>query len=277
MKDRSSDCPFCYLVIRSSPGRRVWDQPATVEWKQGGGFYTNSLTEYIAFINPDTTKSPLGSARQLKPQVDMALVKRWINLCEKSHQNTCASKPGPLLTPDNTSGLTVFRVIDVVDSCIVDAEPDMRYIALSYVWGKGFVPGITLVRENVADLYKPGAFHRNEAKLPFTIKEAMQLVGKIGERYLWTDSLCLIQNDTKDLIYGISRMDMVYQCALLTLVVAHGVDANAGLPGLNSNSLVIPRIDDQLKVEVLPGVQMTITKGVYDGFMGTVYRKRGWT
>lgn len=277
VKERSANCPFCYLVICSSPGRAVWDAPATVEWKQEGGFFTNNLTEHIAFLNEDVSTSPHGTARQLKPQIDPGLIKKWIKLCEQNHSDTCKPKTGIVRTPDNPSGLKVFRVIDVVDNCLVNATPGVRYIALSYVWGQNFRPEITLLRENAQQLYTKGSFRDAGRKVPTTIRDAMTLVGKIGERYLWTDSLCLIQDNPPDLVAGISKMDLVYQCGLFTLVAASGIDANAGLPGVNSNSLVIPRIDDQLKVEVLPGIKMTITKGVYDGFMPTAYKKRGWT
>ncbi|KAH9481683.1 hypothetical protein JR316_0006210 [Psilocybe cubensis] len=277
VKERSANCPFCYLVIRSSPGRAVWDAPATVTWKEEGGFFTNNLVEHIAFLNEDTSTSPHGTARQLKPQIDPNLVKKWIKLCETNHRDTCEPKSGIVRTANNPSGLKIFRVIDVIDNCLVNASPGVRFIPLSYVWGNGFKPEVTLVRENVQQMYTKGFFREAGRKVPTTIRDAMTFVAKIGERYLWTDSLCLIQDDPSDLIDGISKMDLVYQCGIFTLVAASGTDANGGLPGVNSNSLVIPRIDDQLKVEVLPGIKMTITKGVYDGFMFTAYRKRGWT
>lgn len=277
VRERSSECPLCYLVIRSSPGRRVWDRQATVEWKQDGGFFTNSLTEYIAFIDDGTATSPLGFASEIKAELDPALIKKWLNLCEQNHRDTCVPKRGPLVGSDNPSGLKVFRLIDVIDNCIVKAAPGMRYVALSYVSGEKFTPLVTLRRENYDMLTSKGALLQLQDKLATTFKDAITLVKNIRERYLWIDSFCLVQDNPQDILYAVGGMDMVYECSLFTLVAASGVDANAGLPGVNSHSLAVPRTHNQLKIEVLPGIKMTINKGVYDGFMGSAYRKRGWT
>ncbi|KAF9561790.1 HET-domain-containing protein [Agrocybe pediades] len=277
VKKRSSNCPFCYLVIRSSPSRAVWDEDCYVTWGEHGGFTTNSVTEYIAFLNAATTSTPLGSARQVEAQVNPALVARWLDLCEKNHGKMCSPRPGPLLTPENQIGLATFRVVDVIDLCLVDATPETRYITLSYVWGDGFEPGIKLTRANADSLYEKGAFRVNEGKLPVTIKHAMEMVRKMGQRYIWIDSLCLKQDDDYDRQHGIAAMDMVYQCAELTLIAAAGTTANYGIPGVLSNSSGDRRVKNQLKVAVLPGIEMTITKDPNTELMWSFHGKRGWT
>lgn len=203
VKTRALKCPFCNLVLCSSPRQAVWDTPAMVEWKKEGGFFTNNMSEYIAFLGAAT--SPHGAARELKPQIDPALIKKWIRICEWKHNDTCSPKTGIVRAPNYPSGLQVFRVIDVIDHCLVNATPGVRYIPLSYVWGPNFKPRVDLQRENVKQLYTKGYFRKEVSKIPLTIKDAMALVGKIGERYLWMDSLCLIQNNPSDLLAGISK------------------------------------------------------------------------
>jgi len=61
----------------------------------------------------------------------------------------------------------------------------------------------------------------------------MDLVSAIGERYLWVDSLCLIQDDPADMKNGIDHMDLVYEGAIMTIIAAIGNHINAGLPGLH--------------------------------------------
>ncbi|KAH9481717.1 hypothetical protein JR316_0006244 [Psilocybe cubensis] len=277
VKKRSITCPFCYLVLCSSPGREYWEGQARVQWKEEGGYFTENLVEHIAFLNEDTSTSPHGTARILGPQIDVNLVRKWVKLCETNHRDTCETKLEVVRTPSNPGGLKVFRVIDVIDSCLVDARPGIRFVPLSYVWGDGFVPKIKLTRDTVKSFYTKGFFREAGRKVPTTIRDAMAFIAKVGERYLWTDSLCLIQDEPSDLGDGISKMDLVYQCGVFTLIAASGTDADAGLPGVHSDSLADPRVDEQLKVEVLPGIKMTITKGVYDNFMFTAYRERGWT
>ncbi len=69
----------------------------------------------------------------------------------------------------------------------------------------------------------------------------MALAQKIGERYIWCDALCLIQNDPDDVDRGIKSMDLIYENAELTVVAACGHDANAGLPGVHKSTRMRPR------------------------------------
>jgi len=54
----------------------------------------------------------------------------------------------------------------------------------------------------------------------------------MGERYLWVDALCIIQDDSMDKEWQIARMGSIYSSAVFTIVAACGVDADAGLPGV---------------------------------------------
>jgi hypothetical protein len=54
----------------------------------------------------------------------------------------------------------------------------------------------------------------------------------IGERYLWVDSLCIVQDDPQEKHGQIANMDAIYGNAILTINAAAGQDANAGLPGV---------------------------------------------
>lgn len=42
--------------------------------------------------------------------------------------------------------------------------------------------------------------------LPTTITDSMELVSKIGERYLWVDALCIVQDDEKEVAEQTSQM-----------------------------------------------------------------------
>lgn len=55
--------------------------------------------------------------------------------------------------------------------------------------------------------------------LPKTFLDAMEVVRRLGHRYLWIDSLCIIQDDRRDFEVECSRMHLVYSQALCTIVV----------------------------------------------------------
>ncbi|KAI9768672.1 MAG: hypothetical protein M1839_003980 [Geoglossum umbratile] len=73
-------------------------------------------------------------------------------------------------------------------------------------------------------------------KIPTTVRDAIEVVKALGERYLWVDSVCIAQDSAEDKRHVIGNMHMIYSSATLTIVAADGKDAEAGLPGLHSNS-----------------------------------------
>ncbi|CAH0019004.1 unnamed protein product, partial [Clonostachys rhizophaga] len=56
--------------------------------------------------------------------------------------------------------------------------------------------------------------------IPKTIQDAITTTQLVGERYLWVDSLCLMQNDPKDLRHGTNVMDLMYEQPILCIVAA---------------------------------------------------------
>lgn len=168
-------------------------------------------------------------------------------------------------------GLKFLRVIDVHQQCLVQAESGCRYLALSYVWGNGRT--VMLNQKNKAQLSTPSGLAKIRRKLAKTISDAMTLVGLIGERYLWVDSLCLVQDDPDDKTDGIQKMDLIYQGSILTIIAASGLNSQAGLPGLHPGSRGL----NQKVAEVKPGVKLASVPAMFTELGPAKYMTRGWT
>lgn len=167
---------------------------------------------------------------------DVRLFRNWLALCDKIHGKDC-------IVQINRCPLT--RLIDVQESCIVEVVADhlYSYLALSYVWGHAKV--LLLTKENRASLMLVDAL--KDQNLSQTISDAMLLTEKLGERYLWVDSLCIVQDDDADKAELIPRMDLIYSQAVLTIVAAAGSDANAGLSRMHNGTrdeLVLYKLKD---------------------------------
>jgi hypothetical protein len=199
--------------------------------------------------------------RYVGAQVDMDIIRAWLHHCENSHGKDC--KPS-LRYPFQPTFL-----IDVVDSCLVNAPSECRYIALSYVWGTGAV--FKHLQENSTSLRSPGVL--NSLPIPMTIRDAMTVVHAIKERYLWVDSICIIQNNLQMQQTEISRMGSIYSNALFTIIGASGDNANSGLPGVRHGTREqLQRVVKLASGEVLSGIDFR--PGSIDD---TIWGKRAWT
>lgn len=130
-----------------------------------------------------------------------------------------------------------------------------------------------LQKDNFKLLSTEGSLETVRNDLPRTINDAIDLVRAMNERYLWIDGLCLVQDDENDASLGIEQMNSIYQGSYFTIVAATGADANAGLPGVGSNS----RNSHRIVKDIGPGLRMTVLYSI-DWHLGrSTYSKRGWT
>ncbi|KAF2267456.1 HET-domain-containing protein [Lojkania enalia] len=158
--------------------------------------------------------------------VNMSLIRHWLKTCAEVHGTSC-EEPGKA-----SRRLGRIRVIDVEHMVVVIAPLDCRYVALSYVWGgrQKFEARKELFRISPSGLeYLP-----LPKDLSQTILDACTVTRSIGERYLWVDSLCIVQNSDIDRHDQILRMDAVYSSAILTIAAGSGAHANTGLPGIST-------------------------------------------
>lgn len=159
--------------------------------------------------------------------ISVDLMKNWISDCEKHHTAGCCTRIPP---PGSLSWM-----IDTWSCCLVPAVMATRYVALSYVWGQTKM--FKASTETLDALQKNGALGTDTHwNLPNAIRHAITLVPQLGERYLWIDSLCIMQDDAECLERHIRDMDSIYAAAVFTIVVAGGENAEYGIPGLRGIS-----------------------------------------
>ncbi|KAI4940899.1 hypothetical protein J4E91_011076 [Alternaria rosae] len=167
-------------------------------------------------------------------------------------------------------------LLDVIHDCLAVGNFKDRYFALSYVWGasKQF---LTLV-ENYDHLREPGTLSKQP--LTQTIRDSMTFVKNLGERYLWVDTMCIIQDDAANKASALAQMCAIYSCAMATVVALNGDSADAGLPGIP------PTARNTTATFVAPGLHMVVRSSLenmlanhtYDGVdVDCVYNTRAWT
>ncbi|KAL2292366.1 hypothetical protein FJTKL_09345 [Diaporthe vaccinii] len=155
--------------------------------------------------------------------------------CAEKHDSSCADELGTMDEFEKLVQATYFGVIDVLDMQLkplplaADGSPE-KYVALSYGWENTANPQgrhIT-TRVNVMSRIQPMGLRKDWAVLPKTIQDAMLLVRAIGQRYLWVDSLCIVQDSTSSWELNAKAMHLIYGNAYFTICAADG-DATTGL------------------------------------------------
>ncbi|KAF2092633.1 HET-domain-containing protein, partial [Rhizodiscina lignyota] len=150
----------------------------------------------------------------------------WLNDCLENHVE--CPKPTPFLPA---------RVIDVgppdgsKDPCLFEESlhddelpsSERRYIALSHCWGP---PPWFRTTNDTLDERRSSI---SMSDLPPTFRDAVVVTRMLNVRYLWIDSLCIIQGNKEDWAKEAVRMCDYYQNALCTITSAHSPSSHGGL------------------------------------------------
>lgn len=201
------------------------------------------------------------------------LLKRFLRSCETRHGTSCANVTGQVgdQKSDGDRRSVTLLLIDVEKHCLVsfDSSLEYRYIALSYVWGGA--NSLTTTRANLFSLMQHNSLEKAGDQLATVVRDAMIVVSVMGERYLWVDSLCIVQDDLDWKHLQISQMDLIYSQSILTIVASSSTNANDGLPGINKT----PRFPTAIRVQDV--VIRRPTSYDDSSLRKTVYETRGWT
>ncbi|RSL63585.1 hypothetical protein CEP54_005127 [Fusarium duplospermum] len=242
-------------------------------------------------INPE--RGPY-VAKVVKEEVPTSLVRSWLRQCEEKHGDACFHLPLFLrdieFTPvpshvmptkaknvnygtisineENTSN---FRLLDLEAKCIRYMPLGTRYVTLSYV--RDQAPVFKLLQNNLDFLQTPGSLDKVATELPRTVADAMELVRSLGERYLWVDILCLVQDHPRDMKGGIEIMNSILRGSHFAIVAASGTDIHSGLPGVRLGS----RQPSQHIAQLNPKMKIAITHSVYWHLQNSAYNQQGWT
>ena len=134
------------------------------------------------------------------------------------------------------------RVLDVGTSSEHDSlklyvteGAKVPFAALSYCWGAP-QPMMTTTKNISSYLSSIDIL-----TLPKSIQDAIHVTRELGLRYLWIDSLCILQDSPDDKAKEISQMRHVFRDAFVTILAASATNCNAGF--LNRETEPVERSD----------------------------------
>jgi len=152
---------------------------------------------------------------------DFKLAKHWLNDCISSHEH--CKKPKPLETPLPTRVLDLGPGPESEEPYLLETGGlHGNYIALSHCWG-GQVP-LTTTSDTLSERKRCISL----AALPRTFRDAVMISRQLGIRYLWIDSLCILQDSKTDWEKESAVMGDVYGQSYLTIAARGAANAETG-------------------------------------------------
>lgn len=136
--------------------------------------------------------------------------------CRESRQNYL---PTRLLDLQAFQGSADVRLV-----ALKLEHPEAEYITLSHCWGPPARYPITSRKDTLEQRMTRISFDH----LPQTFQDAVSITRKFSLRYLWIDSLCIIQDDEEDRAREAAAMAKVYGGSLCTLSALNAEDSTKG-------------------------------------------------
>lgn len=160
----------------------------------------------------------------------MAMIRTWLTSCHFSHEQCRVGDFSDEILDENSQ--LPARVIDVgpQDGSL---EPRLllpnglrgRWIALSHCWGSQHLQPLKTTRQNFSRHLECIPMN----SLPKTFHDAVLVARALDIRYLWIDSLCIVQDDKNDKNRELPKMGSIYQNAHLTILASEATNCSDGL------------------------------------------------
>jgi len=137
----------------------------------------------------------------------------WLAECRTSHERCC--EPMSDFIPSRILDVGTYRdSIRLQQTLLGCASP---YVTLSHCWGGG--GEILKMTKQTLKTMKSGI---QISSLPATFAAAVRLTRALGFKYLWIDSLCIIQDSREDWMTESSQMGKIYSHSSLTISAVSG-------------------------------------------------------
>jgi hypothetical protein len=150
----------------------------------------------------------------------IADVCRWMEACESNHEclpRTSSPLPKRVIEVGSTAA-PIVRLIELDPERYLD-----RYACLSHCWGKSRPPCLTTKKTLTRNMHGI-----DWELLPPTFRDAIDFTRQLGLRFLWIDSICIIQDSREDWNQQSAVMADIYGGAHVTLCATASASDDEG-------------------------------------------------
>ncbi|KAK1961867.1 heterokaryon incompatibility protein, partial [Colletotrichum sublineola] len=161
-----------------------------------------------------------GLAGDTASPISFHRIQKWLDDCETGHEHcgkgTNTKLPTRLIDVTQPGDRAGVRLVET-------SGQTGTYMCLSHCWGKTKLKSITQ-KDNLKRRLSLIPWDL----LPPSFQHAVEMTRKIGIRYLWIDSLCIIQDDKDDWQREAAHMVNVYRNSYATIAVSWSHDSRGG-------------------------------------------------
>ncbi|KAK1749700.1 HET-domain-containing protein [Echria macrotheca] len=150
-----------------------------------------------------------------------AILRHWLSSCDAGHTDcrplptAMPSRPPTRLIDVGSSAAPTVRLIDTVSSPS-SAHGPYKYLALSHPWGSP--PHFCTYQSNLQQHKR--SIPAESPEFPATFRHAITVTRELGLRYLWIDSICIIQGPDGDFDQESKIMEDVFSSAYCVIAAS---------------------------------------------------------
>ena len=226
----TEDWPLYHWTLRALPRGRELRESMMLRFRSSHPKFTTKSFRFLPGTDlyvpapenlPETTDPELSGGTQIN---------KWMNTCMRDHQD-CSKAwhdqqsklsflPTRLLDVD-TGDDNVIRLVDTKTTKVKGP-----YCTLSHAWGPREKPFLTTTVWNMAKHLITGI---TLDELPRNFQHAIHVTRFLKVRYIWIDSLAIVQEPLGDFAKEADLMHRVYRYSHCNIVAADSKDAHGGL------------------------------------------------
>lgn len=193
--------------------------------------------ECVVNISIETSPLPLPEqmGKSTESHQSLGQIKQWITTCIAGHPD-CERKgastkvlPTRLLDlGSETSAWPPKRICIIASKTLRDAvDFERRYVTLSHCWGPS--PSFAQLNQDNLEEWMTTGIPWAECCSNKNFEEALHVARNLGVRYIWIDSLCIIQHNEEDWKGEAPMMRDIYRNSFCNIAASDSADGYGGL------------------------------------------------
>ncbi|KAK3400635.1 heterokaryon incompatibility protein-domain-containing protein [Sordaria brevicollis] len=211
----------------------VSDSPSVFIFRQVSHLHASSSMDrdewrYIGYSLVPFPWSKLNRVGMGEHVDNFVLMETWLDNCRDNHVQ-CSSHlkcylPTRLLDLKAFSDSDDIRLVETAQGVFGIDGQGPQYVTLSHCWGQPSRHPITTTKATLSEHMTRIPFE----KLSRTFQDAVKICLSLRQRYLWIDSLCIVQDDGEDWAREAALMALVYTHCYFTLAARSSHDSTGG-------------------------------------------------